>query len=111
MCIRDSIKIVRLKESLLEKKKEEQVFFKTDTHWNEIGAYTAYKTIIENMNKWGILKNLPVSVTFEDAQRKGEFSAMLGNINLLQEESFKQIVIPSQNARQDVYKRQHYIGL
>ncbi len=94
------IKIVRLKESLLEKKKEEQVFFKTDTHWNEIGAYTAYKTIIENMNKWGILKNLPVSVTFENAQRKGEFSAMLGNTNLLQEESFKQIVIPSQNARQ-----------
>lgn len=87
------IKIVRLKDALLEKKKEEDVFFKTDTHWNEVGAYTAYKTIINKMNNWNLHENEPIEVEFQDMYRKGEFSAMLGNTNLLPEEKYKSIVI------------------
>ncbi len=37
---------------MLEKKKQRQVFFKTDTHWNDDGAYSVYIATLQLMNDW-----------------------------------------------------------
>ena len=39
------------KQLLLEEKKSNQVYYRTDTHWNQAGAYAVYKRIIEHMQK------------------------------------------------------------
>lgn len=72
------LKVVRLKEELLEAKQTEQVYYKTDTHWNQYGAYVAYRKIIENMQQWGLCNTAPIDVDFVDAEYTGEFGAMLG---------------------------------
>ncbi len=71
------------KNDLLKAKSEGQLFHKTDTHWNDRGSYCVYKGLFKTMKEHGILSGEPIDVTFEDGEYKGEFSAMLGNINLL----------------------------
>ncbi|NTV47573.1 MAG: hypothetical protein HGB11_13885 [Chlorobiales bacterium] len=41
-----------LGDSLKAAKAGGRVYFKTDTHWNERGAYFAYRAIIEKLRKW-----------------------------------------------------------
>ena len=94
------IKVVRLKDALLDEKERQQVFFKTDTHWNEVGAYTAYRTIISDMQKWDLVNIDPLEVSFVPDERKGEFSAMLGNVNLLEAEPYQAIKIDNPCAEQ-----------
>ncbi len=77
------IKVIRLKQELLEAKKEKQVYFKTDTHWNETGAYVAYGKIINDLNKFGIIHSEPVDVDFVECEYTGEFAAMYGNVDIL----------------------------
>lgn len=80
------VKVINLKDSLLEAKAKEQVYFKTDTHWNEVGAYIGYQTVINKLNKFGLVNTKPVEVMKTEALHKGEFSAMMGDKNLLGEE-------------------------
>jgi len=42
-------KITDLRPPLLEAKKENQVYYKTDSHWNQLGAFVAVKTIADNL--------------------------------------------------------------
>lgn len=72
------LKVIRLKNVLLEAKQSQQVYFKTDTHWTEAGAYAAYQEIIRRMQGWGLCAKNPVKVVFEDAEYVGEFGAMMG---------------------------------
>lgn len=72
------LRVVRLKDVLLEAKKSQQVYFKTDTHWTQAGAYTAYQEIIRSMREWGLCETDPAQVLFEDAEYVGEFGAMMG---------------------------------
>lgn len=72
------LKVIRLKDALLEAKKEHQVYYKTDTHWTQVGAYAAYREMIYKLQEWGYCKNEPVDVTFESAEYRGEFSDMMG---------------------------------
>jgi len=39
--------VVDLLPRLLEAKKRQRVFHKTDTHWNDVGAYLAYRSVLE----------------------------------------------------------------
>ena len=80
------VKVVRLKDALLKAKDSGQLYFKTDTHWNEYGAYIAYCEIIRKMNEWGMIDTPPADVTFYEGKYHGEFSAMLGDPNLLPDE-------------------------
>ncbi len=38
-----------LREALQAEKNEHRIYHKTDTHWNDLGAYTAYRAIIERL--------------------------------------------------------------
>lgn len=40
------VAVVDVRTPLLEAKAHEQVYFLTDTHWNDTGAYIAYKTVL-----------------------------------------------------------------
>ncbi len=93
------IHVVRLKESLLEEKKTTQVFFKTDSHWNEEGAYIAYKKIIQDFNNWGFINSSPKDVEYSDNYRAGEFSALMGNVKLLPPEKYRATNIIGQRAK------------
>jgi hypothetical protein len=45
--------IIDAKKAILEEKKKGfKVYFQTDTHWNERGAFTAYQSILEKLEKY-----------------------------------------------------------
>ena len=94
-----SIKVISVKDSIINAKQSEQVFYKTDTHWNEVGAYVAYKTIIEELYKYGLTDTKPVDVEKIPSQYLGEFSAMMGDTNLLGKESSVETQIINSNAK------------
>lgn len=72
------IKVVRLKEALLDAKEIEQVYFKEDTHWNEAGAYVAYKQIISNLQEWGLCDSQAVSVKYLESSHVCDLTLMMG---------------------------------
>lgn len=43
------VHIIDVKPALLQKKKEAQIYFPGDTHWNHEGALTAYEVIIDTL--------------------------------------------------------------
>ncbi|HRQ31863.1 MAG TPA: hypothetical protein PLM89_02020, partial [Anaerolineales bacterium] len=43
--------IIDLRPALLAAKAERQIYYATDTHWNDYGAYIAYSAIMEELNK------------------------------------------------------------
>lgn len=77
--------VYNAKEVLLEAKDNEagQLYHKTDTHWNEKGAYYVYKGLHQTMTENGILNDEPIQPTFKDGEYKGEFSFMLGDLDIL----------------------------
>lgn len=93
------IRVIHLKPALLEEKKSgKQLYFKTDTHWNEYGAYIGCSKIIEQLNEWGIISDGVPSVTFQDGSYLGEFSAMLGDPDILGMEECPKSTITSPSA-------------
>ena len=46
-----SVKLIDLHLVLLKEKKENQVYYKTDSHWNDLGAFIAYQHIIDYIKK------------------------------------------------------------
>jgi alginate O-acetyltransferase complex protein AlgJ len=44
--------IIDLRPALIEASKTEQVFYKTDSHWNPLGQYVAYTQILSVLSQW-----------------------------------------------------------
>ena len=95
------LKIIRLKDELLNEKKNTQVFFKTDTHWTQDGAYIAYRKIINDMRKWGLCITEPISVHWEQSEYLGEMGGMMGSRKLLGPEPTRNSIIPSPKAKKN----------
>lgn len=93
-----TIHVINTKEDLLKYKNEINLYHKTDTHWNEEGAYVAYKSIINKINEIGVIDSSPVTVNKVPSKYKGEFAAMMGDINLLEEEQTTNTEIINPNA-------------
>jgi alginate O-acetyltransferase complex protein AlgJ len=93
-----TIPVINTKKDLLSEKTSEQVFFKTDTHWNEVGAYVGYRSVISNLVERGIIQSGPVNVIYSPSNYKGEFSAMMGDAALLPPEPYKVAKIIAPNA-------------
>ena len=85
------LRIVRLKGTLLEEKEQQQVFFKTDTHWTFGGAYAAYLEIIERLHDWGLCDSGAAQVTTVPGTHRGEFGAMMG-VNLGEEKTVLTVI-------------------
>lgn len=42
--------VIDLREKFLKEKEEFQIYQKTDTHWNQLGAYSAYRSILNSLS-------------------------------------------------------------
>ena len=94
------VKVIKLKDALLAAKNEGQVFFKTDTHWNEYGAYIGYKEIINKLNEYGVINSEPKDVNLVQYEKLGEFAGMMGGSYLLEpEQTVKTEIINPRSAR------------
>lgn len=91
------VNVLNLKPYLLEAKKDNQVYFKTDTHWNYYGAYVGYSALINYINNIGFMDSEAVSVNLVPDEFRGEFSTMMGDINVLPAEEiyYTEIIKPN----------------
>ncbi len=88
------VNVINLKDCLLRAKENEQVFLRTDTHWNQLGAYRAY----EEIHKRVMPSRSEAVVESYDTIVKGEFSDMMGASDLLKKEETKGIKIVNAEA-------------
>jgi hypothetical protein len=93
-----TIPVINVKPELINAKNEQDVYFRTETHWNHAGAYIGYKAIINRLNELGMIQTQPVSISTEPATHNGEFSAMMGYPGLLPPEPFAATVIQNPQA-------------
>lgn len=65
------IPVIDLRQPLLEAKSLSNldIYFKTDTHWNSLGAYIAYRSIIKNLLKYNI-KIKPINIDIQIIDEK-----------------------------------------
>lgn len=89
-----SVDILDLRIPLKEAKKDRQVYFKVDSHWNQIGAYAASAYIIQNIRPWFPHKKGLAPLSFSRATTVNgtgqDLANMLGLNNILNE----QVVVP-----------------
>lgn len=93
-----TIPVINLKPALLNAKKDSQVYLKTETHWNEVGAYIGYSTIIQSLSSLGINVTQPVQISTTEGLYSGEFSQMMGVPNLIPPEPMLRTVINAPKA-------------
>lgn len=93
-----TIPVINVKPPLIDAKNEQDVYFRTDTHWNHTGAYIAYKTIIEKLNNFEMIKSQPISHTAEPATHNGDLSVMMGYPGLIPPEPFEATIIQNPHA-------------
>ncbi|MBV1884034.1 MAG: hypothetical protein KUG82_20510 [Pseudomonadales bacterium] len=84
------VAILDLREPLLQAKLEKQAYYKSDTHWNDWGAYVASQTIIETVSEMFPEKSpnmdLPVSGN-KTLYYDGDLSLMLGLSDIYKEDA------------------------
>lgn len=83
-----SVEIVDVRPALLRSKDRGILYYKTDTHWNLLGAFVAYREVANRLKDWfPTIKPL----TFEDVGIRelrfgeGDLASMMGLCNLLPE--------------------------
>ncbi len=75
------VHVLNLKNYLQENKGEHWLYWRTDTHWNNYGAYLGYKRLMEEISKNPKFADLkPLKLTGITAQEKycGDLHGMLG---------------------------------
>lgn len=95
------IKVIPLKQTMLDAKSDGQVFFKQDTHWTSYGEYRAYEKIIEELTAMGLCETPRTEVDFVAWEHTGEFSAMMGSVHLLKPEELPNVSIRDPQAVKD----------
>jgi alginate O-acetyltransferase complex protein AlgJ len=84
------VAVVDLRTPLLEAKAREQVYYRTDTHWNDAGAYIAYRQILEAAaRQLPSLQPVPLEAfrTTTVQEPGGDIAEMLGIRDNLREET------------------------
>jgi alginate O-acetyltransferase complex protein AlgJ len=81
------IRVVDLRPALREAKTANQVYFRTDTHWNELGAFAAYRALASELGRdFKAVRPMSESeVEVYDATRDGDLAGMLGLHGVLRE--------------------------
>lgn len=70
----NGVNIIDLRKTLLQAKGGIRLFYKTDNHWNNYGAYVAYKEIIKTINREypGMISNEILNVKIDSVRIKGK---------------------------------------
>lgn len=84
------VAVLDLRPALLARKKIEQVYFRTDTHWNDAGAFAGYQEILRAASQAVAGLAPRARAQFSDVEREepgGDLAEMLGVSELLRERS------------------------
>lgn len=84
--------ILDLRPALYEAKNRQRIYYKTDTHWNDYGAFVAYRSIIREVGKsFPEVQPLPESELEISSQRARvkDLAAMLGLADAFTEDSLQ----------------------
>ena len=82
------VPILDLREALLDAKMIRQVYLRTDSHWNERGAFAAYRRIVQEISALGIPATAPDRGEFSETltdEPGGDLAFMLGQQGTLPE--------------------------
>jgi hypothetical protein len=74
------VPVINLYPDLTTAKKSQVVYYKTDTHWNEEGAYIGYCSIIDRLNAENILHSSPIKIKTTPSLHEGDLARMLYDI-------------------------------
>jgi hypothetical protein len=103
-----TVRVVDLRPALFEAKARERLYHRTDTHWNDRGAFVGYQSIIEALaEEFPTLRSSARSV-FEPraAQSAGlDLAGMLGLTEVLSEEDL--VLIPKRPVTARIIEPQH----
>lgn len=83
-----TMKILDLRPALREAKKIRPVYHQTDTHWNDWGAYIAYREIINQLKRYyDFISPRPVNYfrITQTTSRSGDLAQMLSLTNIFSE--------------------------
>jgi len=84
------IEIIDLRPALIQKKSDEQIFRRLDTHWNQLGAFYGYQEITKHLQidfpNIDILSMEDVQPNFQYAQASGDLARTIGMEGILFEE-------------------------
>lgn len=84
------VTVLDLRPPLLARKQAEQVYFRTDTHWNDAGAFTGYQEILRAASRAVAGITPRERADFTEVEREGpggDLTEMLGVSALLRERS------------------------
>lgn len=93
-----SFPVINTKPALLEAKKTEQVYYKTDTHWNSKGVYTGYRTVINSLNELGLLYTPVADISTYTDRRLSDLIDIMGAQSFYPLEKYEAIEINSPKA-------------
>ncbi len=85
---RPSLRVLDLRPSLLEARQEAQIYYTTDTHWNDLGSFFAYQAIIQSLQpSFPELSPRPLSDFKLTAQapRVLDLGGIIGSVSLTEE--------------------------
>jgi hypothetical protein len=129
------IKIIKVRDRLISEKENYQLFYKTDTHWNQEGARIASEELLKAINadfsqvpllnpdifnrtlRNSKMKDLAYMLQKQDEYTEEEYiyTPKVNNITILDKEepsnSFGEGVFNEMNDRGDTYQLSHYIKL
>jgi alginate O-acetyltransferase complex protein AlgJ len=83
-----SIRVLDLRPALLAAKNDTQIYYATDTHWNDLGGFVAYQAILEVLaQSYPELSPHPISDFERSAQKPKilDLSYMIGSTSLVEE--------------------------
>jgi len=65
------VEVLDLRPGLLNAKSERRLYQKTDTHWNEYGAFVGYKEIMHKISQWFPKEQFKFDFYFHDTMTEG----------------------------------------
>ncbi len=81
--------IIDVRKVLINAKKDCEVYYKTDSHWNEYGAYIAYREIMKYIGKY--FKNIkPMSISNFEIEIRNRFGGDLAITLSLQDTIYRE---------------------
>lgn len=84
------VEILDLRESLFRAKDSERLYYKTDTHWNNYGAFLAYREIMNTLTSWypQLHANSIEDFTIQKTRDfSGDLASLAGGSEFLKEEN------------------------
>jgi hypothetical protein len=86
-----NLKIIDLRSELFKEKEHYLLYYKTDTHWNDFGAFFAYRTVINEIkDEYPQIKPLVLTDFYLKKQiaNGGDLASMLSMSDSLKEEKY-----------------------